>query len=75
MLLPVQRTPTGASNPTTKQIGYVGSITFPLPGVKRGFINMDYKENIIKMINGIQNQGTLEYLNRFLELFLQHWGM
>lgn len=35
---------------------------------------MDCKENIIKMINGIQNQGTLEYLNRFIELFLQHWG-
>lgn len=33
-----------------------------------------YKENIIKMINGIENLGTLEYLNRFIELFLGEWG-
>lgn len=35
---------------------------------------MNYKENIIRMINSIQNQGTLEYLNRFIELFLEKWG-
>ena len=35
---------------------------------------MDCRENIIRMINGIQNRGTLEYLHRFLELFLEKWG-
>ncbi len=35
---------------------------------------MNYKENIIRMISGIQNRGTLEYLNRFIELFLEKWG-
>lgn len=33
-----------------------------------------YRKNIIRMINGIKNQGTLEYLNRFIELFLEKWG-
>ena len=36
---------------------------------------MDYKKNLIRMINSIQNQGTLEYLNRFIELFLEKWGV
>ena len=36
ILLPVPQIPIGASNPTTLKIGYVGIITFPLPGVKRG---------------------------------------
>lgn len=36
---------------------------------------MDYKENIIRMISNIQNRGTLEYLNRFIELFLEKWGV
>lgn len=35
---------------------------------------MDYKENIIRMISNIQNLGTLEYLNRFIELFLEKWA-
>ncbi len=35
---------------------------------------MNYKENIIRMISDIQNVGTLEYLNRFIELFLEKWG-
>lgn len=35
---------------------------------------MDYKENIIRMVSSIQNRGTLEYLNRFIELFLEKWG-
>lgn len=33
-----------------------------------------YKDKIIKMINKIENVGTLEYLHRFLELFLEKWG-
>lgn len=35
---------------------------------------MDCKKNIIRMINGIQDKGILEYLNRFIELFLEKWG-
>lgn len=35
---------------------------------------MDYRENIIRMINGIEKHGILEYLNRFIELFLEKWG-
>ena len=35
---------------------------------------MDCRENIIWMINGIQNPGILEYLNKFIELFLEKWG-
>lgn len=35
---------------------------------------VDCKENIIRMISNIQNRGTLEYLNRFIELFLEKWG-
>lgn len=35
---------------------------------------MDYKEDIIRMISSIQNSETLEYLNRFIGLFLEKWG-
>lgn len=35
---------------------------------------MDYRTNIIRMINGIKNPRALEYLNRFIELFLEKWG-
>ena len=35
---------------------------------------MDYRANIIRMINGIEKPGILEYLNRFIELFLEKWG-
>lgn len=36
---------------------------------------MEYcRKNIIRMINGIKKQGTLEYLNKFIELFLEKWG-
>lgn len=35
---------------------------------------MDYKKRIIERINGIKNIGTLQYLDRFLELFLEKWG-
>lgn len=32
------------------------------------------REKIHKMIDGITKQGTLEYLERFIFLFLQKWG-
>lgn len=35
---------------------------------------MDYKEELIKMINKIENAGTLEYLHTFIKLFLEKWG-
>ena len=34
---------------------------------------MDYKTEIIAMIEGIQNQGKLEYLHTFIKLFLSKW--
>ena len=33
-----------------------------------------YKKHIIKMINSIENMGVLEYLDRFIELFIEKWG-
>lgn len=33
-----------------------------------------YKEKIIEMIRKIEKVGTLEYLHRFIELFLEKWG-
>lgn len=33
-----------------------------------------YKGKIIEMIEKIEKVGTLEYLHRFLELFLEKWG-
>ncbi len=35
---------------------------------------MDYKKEIIGMINGIKKPGTLEYLYTFIKLFLEKWG-
>ena len=35
---------------------------------------MDYKEEIIHMINRIENAGTLVYLHKFIKLFLEKWG-
>lgn len=35
---------------------------------------MDYKKEIIEMINGIKKIGTLEYLYTFIKLFLERWG-
>lgn len=35
---------------------------------------MDYKKGIIEMISNIDNEGTLQYLHRFIELFLEKWG-
>lgn len=34
----------------------------------------DYKNLLIKTINGIENQGTLEYLYTFTKLFIEKWG-
>lgn len=36
--------------------------------------NIDNKEKIIKMINKIEDAGTLEYLHTFIKLFLEKWG-
>lgn len=33
-----------------------------------------YRDKIVEMINSIENLGTLQYLYRFLELFLGKWG-
>ena len=33
---------------------------------------MDYKKEIIEMINGIKKTGTLEYLHTFIKLFLEN---
>ena len=35
---------------------------------------MDHKKRIINRINRVQDLGVLEYLDRFLELFLKEWG-
>lgn len=35
---------------------------------------MDYKKEIIEMINGIKKTGTLEYLYTFIKLFLERWA-
>lgn len=34
----------------------------------------DYKECIIGMMEEIENLGVLEYLCRFIELYLEKWG-
>ena len=34
----------------------------------------DYREKMIEMINSITNEGTLEYLYTFLQLFIKKWG-
>lgn len=33
-----------------------------------------YREKIVEMIDSIDNLGTLQYLHRFLELFMEKWG-
>lgn len=33
-----------------------------------------YRNQIVEMIKGIENLGTLQYIHRFLELFLGKWG-
>lgn len=33
-----------------------------------------YREKIVEMVESIDNLGTLQYLHRFLELFLEKWG-
>lgn len=35
---------------------------------------MDHRKRIIDRINRVQDLGVLEYLDRFLELFLKKWG-
>ncbi len=40
----------------------------------KGGSAMDYKEEIKKLIDGINNVGTLEYLYTFIKLFLEKWG-
>lgn len=32
------------------------------------------KKKLHEMIDGITKEGTLEYLTRFVELFLEKWG-
>ena len=34
----------------------------------------DYKQSINDRISAITNIGTLQYLDRFLELFIEKWG-
>lgn len=33
-----------------------------------------YRERIVEMVEKIEKLGTLQYLHRFLELFLEKWG-
>ena len=75
MLLLVPQIPTGASNPTTLKIGYVGIITFPLPRVKRGFINMNYKQKIIEMVSQAENVDYLEFIYNMMMAFRKKWGI
>lgn len=35
---------------------------------------MDYKKEIIDMVQKINKLGTLEYLHTFIRLFLENWG-
>jgi len=35
---------------------------------------MDYKREIIEMVEKIEKPGTLEYLYIFIKLFLKKWG-
>lgn len=35
---------------------------------------MDYKSEIMKMLNSVKNAGTMEYLWKFIKLFLEKWG-
>lgn len=35
---------------------------------------MDYNRLIIEMVEKIKNQGTSEYLYKFIKLFLEKWG-
>lgn len=39
-----------------------------------GNLNVKNKEELIKMILEIKNEGTLEYLHEFVKLFLEKWG-
>lgn len=35
---------------------------------------MDYKREIILMIEKIDNKGLLEYLHTFIKFFIEKWG-
>lgn len=35
---------------------------------------MDYKSEIIHLIESIGNNGTLEYLYTFIKMFIEKWG-
>lgn len=35
---------------------------------------MDYKREIIEMIERISNKSVLEYLHTFIKLFIEKWG-
>lgn len=35
---------------------------------------MNYKKEIISMIESIEKPGTLEYLYTFIQLFLERWS-
>lgn len=35
---------------------------------------MDYKTELIKLIEGVQENSKLEYLYTFIKLFLEKWG-
>ena len=37
--------------------------------------SMDYKEEIKKMLDSLNNAGTLEYLYTFIKLFVEKWGI
>ena len=48
--------------------------TYTVVKFRSGGLFMDYKKEIIEMINGIKKTGTLEYLHTFIKLFLERWG-
>ena len=53
----------------------VRNFTCVFERLTKGGTNMeDYKEEIKKLIDGINNVGTLEYLYTFIKLFLEKWG-
>ena len=42
--------------------------------LESGVLKMDYKKEIIQMIEKIEDAGTLGYLHTFIKLFLEKWG-
>ena len=35
---------------------------------------MDYRKELIKMIENVKSEGVIEYLYTFIRLFLEKWG-